>query len=101
VRIPRSDLSNASRMTRQSTKNPASQSQNTTQITEFHIARDLKAAHLPLRDDNVEPSEEGEPSEWIKAQPAFIGEQGKTVLDPDFDIDDAGLPHEKAQLPNR
>ena len=39
------------------------------------------------------------PSEWIKAQPAFIGEQGKTVLDPDFDIDDGGLPHEKPVLP--
>ena len=39
------------------------------------------------------------PSEWIKAQPAFIGGQGKTVLDPDFDIDDGGLPHEKPVLP--
>ena len=38
------------------------------------------------------------PSEWIKAQPAFVGEQGKTVLDPDFDIDESGLPHEKPQL---
>jgi hypothetical protein len=52
-------------MTRQSTKNPASQSQNTTQITEFHIARDLKAAHLPLREDNVEPSEEGEGNSYL------------------------------------
>jgi hypothetical protein len=32
------------------------------------------------------------PSEWIKAQPAFLGAQGKTVFDPDFDIDDSGLP---------
>ena len=39
------------------------------------------------------------PSEWIKAQPAFVGGQGKTVLDPDFDIDDGGLPHEKPVLP--
>ena len=31
------------------------------------------------------------PAEWIKAQPAFVGAQGKTVLDPDFDIDDSGL----------
>ena len=41
------------------------------------------------------------PSEWIKAQPAFVGEQGKTVLDPDFDIDDGGLPHEKPLLPKK
>ena len=39
------------------------------------------------------------PSEWIKAQPAFVGAQGKTVFDPDFDIDDDGLPHEKLALP--
>ncbi|WP_292532625.1 arylsulfatase [Methylocystis sp.] len=38
-------------------------------------------------------------SEWIKAQPAFVGAQGKTVLDPDFDIDDGGLPHDKLDLP--
>ena len=41
---------------------------------------------------------EQKPSEWIKAQPAFVGEQGKTIFDPDFDIDDDGLPHEKAAL---
>jgi arylsulfatase A-like enzyme len=39
------------------------------------------------------------PSEWIKAQPAFLGAQGKTMFDPDFDIDDSGLPHEKPVLP--
>ena len=39
------------------------------------------------------------PSEWIKAQPAFLGAQSKTIFDPDFDIDDSGLPHEKPQLP--
>ena len=38
-------------------------------------------------------------SEWIKAQPAFLGAQGKTIFDPDFDIDDGGLPHEKPVLP--
>ena len=38
-------------------------------------------------------------SEWIKAQPAFLGPQGKTIFDPDFDIDDGGLPHEKPVLP--
>jgi hypothetical protein len=42
---------------------------------------------------------EMKPSEWINAQPAFLGAQGKTVFDPDFDIDDSGLPHEKVALP--
>lgn len=37
-------------------------------------------------------------SEWFKAQPNFLGAQGKTLLDPDFDIDDGGLPHEKTLL---
>jgi len=40
-------------------------------------------------------------SEWIKAQPAFLGAQGKTIFDLDFDIDDGGLPHEKPVLPSR
>ncbi len=39
------------------------------------------------------------PSLWIKAQPAFVGAQGTTVLDPEFDIDDGGLAHEKVALP--
>ncbi len=39
------------------------------------------------------------PAEWIMAQPIFLGAQGKTVFDPDFDIDDGGLPHEKPALP--
>ena len=39
------------------------------------------------------------PSEWFKAQPAFLGAQGRTILDPDFDIDDGGLPHEKPMMP--
>lgn len=39
------------------------------------------------------------PSEWIKAQPAFLGAQGRTIFDPDFDMDDSGLPHEKPVLP--
>ncbi len=42
---------------------------------------------------------EQKPSLWIKAQPAFVGGQGKTVFDPDFDIDDDGLLHEKISLP--
>ena len=41
------------------------------------------------------------PSEWIKAQPAFVGAQGHTVFDPDFDIDDGGLPRERASVPRR
>ena len=39
------------------------------------------------------------PSEWIKAQPDYLGAQGKTLFDPDFDIDDGGLPHAKPVLP--
>src|SRR5262245_3689109 len=44
-------------------------------------------------------AKEMKPSEWIKAQPGFLGAQGKTVFDPDFDIDDGGMPHEKPRLP--
>jgi arylsulfatase A-like enzyme len=40
-------------------------------------------------------------SEWLKAQPAFLGAQGKSILDPDYDVDDDGLPHERAALPMR
>lgn len=40
-------------------------------------------------------------SEWLKAQPHFLGAQGKTTFDPDFDIDDSGLPHEKPALPKK
>jgi arylsulfatase A-like enzyme len=42
---------------------------------------------------------EMKPSEWMKAQPIFLGAQGKTILDPDFDIDDGSLPHEKPVIP--
>ena len=42
---------------------------------------------------------EMKPSEWIKAQPAFLGAQSATLFDPDFDIDDGGLPTEKPALP--
>lgn len=66
----------------------------TTNIAAQHpdIVRDLEARLLAY-------AKAQKPSEWIKAQPAFVGEQGKTVLDPDFDIDDGGLPHEKPHLP--
>jgi arylsulfatase A-like enzyme len=40
-------------------------------------------------------------SEWLKAQPDYLGAQGKTVFDPDFDIDDGGLPKEKTVLPKK
>ncbi len=30
-------------------------------------------------------AKEQKPSLWIKAQPAFVGNQGKTVIDPDFE----------------
>ena len=38
-------------------------------------------------------------SEWLKAQPDYLGAQGKTVFDPDFDIDDGGMPQQKIVLP--
>lgn len=40
-------------------------------------------------------------SEWLKAQPNYLGAQGQTLFDPDFDIDDAGLPHEKPVIPRK
>ena len=42
---------------------------------------------------------EMKPSEWIKAQPAFLGAQSTTLFDPNFDIGDGGLPTEKPVLP--
>jgi arylsulfatase A-like enzyme len=57
------------------------------------VARDLEARLLQY-------AREQKPSLWIKAQPAFVGSQGKTLMDPDFDIDDSGLPHEKLVLPH-
>jgi arylsulfatase A-like enzyme len=68
----------------------------TTNVAEQNpeVAHDLEARLLAY-------AKQQKPSEWIKAQPAFVGEQGKTVFDPDFDIDDSGLPHEKPLLPKR
>jgi len=65
-------------------------------VAEQHpdIVRDLESRLLAY-------AKEQKPSEWIKAQPAFVGEQGKTVFDPDFDIDDSGLPREKPVLPKK
>ena len=39
------------------------------------------------------------PAEWIRAQPQLVGTQGKTVFDPDFVLDDSGLPYERAAIP--
>ena len=68
----------------------------TTNVAEQNpdVVRDLEARLLAY-------ARQQKPSEWIKAQPAFAGAQGKTVFDPDFDIDDSGLPHEKPLLPSR
>jgi arylsulfatase A-like enzyme len=41
------------------------------------------------------------PSLWFLAQPAFLGPQGQTAFDPDFDLSDGGLPREKPVLPKR
>ena len=58
------------------------------------IVRDLESRLLAY-------AKEQKPSEWIKAQPAFVGEQGKTVFDPDFDITDGSLMREKPVLPKK
>jgi arylsulfatase A-like enzyme len=56
------------------------------------IVKDLEARLLVY-------AKEQKPSLWIRAQPAFVGNQGKTVIDADFDIDDSGIPHERMALP--
>jgi arylsulfatase A-like enzyme len=63
----------------------------TTNLADKHpdIVHDLESRLLAY-------ARQQKPSEWIKAQPAFVSAQGKTILDPDFDVDDSGLPHEKA-----
>lgn len=58
------------------------------------IVRDLQSRLLAY-------ARQQQPAQWIKAQPQFLGAQGKTVFDPDFDIDDSGLPHEKPNLPTK
>jgi arylsulfatase A-like enzyme len=65
----------------------------TTNVAEQYpdVVRDLEVRLLAY-------ARQQKPSEWIKAQPAFVGEQGKTVFDPDFNIDDGGLPHEKPAM---
>jgi len=66
----------------------------TTSVADKHpdIVSDLEARLVAY-------AKQQKPSEWLKAQPQFLGAQGKTVFDPDFDIDDGGLPHEKPVMP--
>jgi arylsulfatase A-like enzyme len=56
------------------------------------VVRDLEARLLAY-------ARQQKMSEWLKAQPNYLGAQGKTILDPDFDIDDGGLPYEKPVFP--
>ena len=67
-----------------------------TNVADQHpdIVADLEARLLAY-------AKQQKPSMWIKAQPEFVGEQGKTIFDPDYDIDDGGLPHEKPVLPKK
>jgi arylsulfatase A-like enzyme len=58
------------------------------------VVRDLESRLIAY-------AKEQKMSEWLKAQPDYLGAQGKTVLDPDFDIDDGGLPGEKPMLPKK
>jgi arylsulfatase A-like enzyme len=71
-------------------KDPGEQNNVAEQFPE--IAADLEARLMVY-------AKEKKPSEWFKAQPAFLGAQGKTIFDPDFDVDDDGLPHEKPVIP--
>ena len=58
------------------------------------VVRDLEARLIAY-------AKQQKMSEWLKAQPDYLGAQGKTVFDPDFDIDDGGLPHQKTVLPKK
>jgi arylsulfatase A-like enzyme len=56
------------------------------------VVRDLESRLIAY-------AKEQKMSEWLKAQPDYLGAQGKTLFDPDFDIDDQGVPQEKLVLP--
>ncbi len=56
------------------------------------VVRDLEARLIAY-------AKQQKPSEWMKAQPDYLGAQGQTLFDPDFDIDDGGMPHLKPDLP--
>jgi|WetSurMetagenome_2_1015567.scaffolds.fasta_scaffold12810_3 arylsulfatase A-like enzyme len=62
--------------------------------TNPEIVRDLEDRLLAY-------ARQQKPSEWLKAQPDYLGAQGQTLVDPDFDVDDGGLPHQKLVLPKR
>ena len=48
----------------------------------------------------VQYATEQSPSQWLMSQRGFLGAQSQTILDPDFDVEDGGLPQEKAELPH-
>ena len=54
-----------------------------------------------LEDRLIAYAKQQKMSEWMKAQPDYLGAQGQTLFDPDFDIDDSGLPHLKPALPKK
>jgi arylsulfatase A-like enzyme len=66
----------------------------TTNVADQHpdVVQDLEARLMAY-------ATQQKPSQWMKAQPAFVGEQGKTVFDPDFDTSDGGFPKEKPKMP--
>lgn len=68
----------------------------TTNVADQHpeVVRDLEARLIAY-------AKEQKPSKWLMAQPTFLAAQSKTILDPDFDIDDGGLPKEKPVLPKK
>jgi arylsulfatase A-like enzyme len=71
--------------------------------TDIGETRNVAQTHPEIVEDLtarlVAYAKEQKMSEWFKAQPGFLGPQAKTAFDPDFDIDDGGLPQEKPVLP--
>lgn len=67
----------------------------------FNVAEEFPNVVRELEGRLIAYAKEQKASEWLKAQPSFMGPQGKTVFDPGFDIDDGGLPLEKPILPNK
>ena len=57
------------------------------------VVRDLEARLLGY-------ARQQKMSEWLKCQIDYLGFQGKTVLDAEYDID-GGLPTEKPALPSK
>jgi len=73
--------------------------------TDIGETRNVAQTHPEIVEDLtarlVAYAKEQKMSEWFKAQPGFLGPQAETAFDPDFDIDDGGLPHEKPELPEK